>query len=229
MIKKAFLISLLCLLYPIYSQGQQKKLFTEELSVGGSFGVSLSSVSFSPTVKQNMLLAYNAGFTARWITQPHCGIQVEVNYAQKGWDEFFDEPEWFYTRRINYIDIPFMSHFYFGKKRVRAFLNLGPQIGFAFSDSYTHNLEDIEDRLSPNTYAVTERTLDIQHKFGWGLCGGSGLEIRTGIGIFQLEGRYYYSLGDIFGNGKTDDFGRSAPQVITVKLSYLMPILTKTR
>ena len=40
------------------------------------------------------------------------------------------------------------------------------------------------------------------------------------IGNFFIEGRYYYALGDIFGNSKTDDFGRSANMTIYARLGY---------
>jgi hypothetical protein len=48
------------------------------------------------------------------------------------------------------------------------------------------------------------------------------LEVRTGIGNFILEGRYYYGLSDVFNNTRADVFLNSHNQVITVKLSYLI-------
>lgn len=69
--------------------------------------------------------------------------------------------------------------------------------------------------------------MPVEKKFDWGLCGGPGLEIRTGAGSFLLEGRYYYALGDIYGNQKKDPFPKSASQVISVKLTYLFPLWGK--
>jgi hypothetical protein len=54
------------------------------------------------------------------------------------------------------------------------------------------------------------------------LTGGAGIELKTGIGIFNLEGRYYFGLGDIFNNRRGDNayFSRSAHRVISAKLTY---------
>jgi hypothetical protein len=40
----------------------------------------------------------------------------------------------------------------------------------------------------------------------------------------MLEGRYYYGLGDFYGNSKRDYFGRSNFSNIIVKLTYLFDI-----
>ena len=66
--------------------------------------------------------------------------------------------------------------------------------------------------------------MPLEKKFDWGLCGGPGFELRTGIGSFLLEGRYYYALGDIFNSRKEDYFSKSSSQVISAKLTYMIPI-----
>ncbi len=223
MIRKSVLLCLSILTGCLCLQAQ-KKVFEREFTLGASAGVSFSSVSFSPSVKQNMLLTYNGGLTARWITESHCGMQLELNYAQWGWDEQFDESEWKYARRLNYVELPFLAHFNIGNRRVRAFLNLGPQIGYLISESSSYNLESLDQLEPPNNVHVAERKKYVENKLSWGLGGGPGVEIRTGIGFFLIEGRYFYSLGDIFKNSKSDYFARSAPQVISVKLSYLIPL-----
>lgn len=69
--------------------------------------------------------------------------------------------------------------------------------------------------------------MEVQKKFDWGLCGGPGIELRTGIGSFLLEGRYYYALGDMFNSRKGDTFSKSSSQIISAKLTYLIPIFSK--
>ena len=44
------------------------------------------------------------------------------------------------------------------------------------------------------------------------------------IGHFVLEGRYYYGVGDMYGNSKKDPFSRSANSTIHIKLAYLFDI-----
>lgn len=219
MIRYLFLIA--SLLFLSIGNGQaQNNSFKQELAVGVSFGMNFSSISFAPKVNQKMKQGYQGGVTLRWITENHLGLQAELNYAQQGWQEAFEEqPEYKYSRTINYIELPFLTHIYFGGNRCKFFLNLGPKIGYALSESTESNLNGAE----PNRNNM-QHDMPVEKKFDWGLCGGPGLEISTGIGHFLLEGRYYYALGDIYGSQKKDPFARSASQTIGVKLTYLFPL-----
>ena len=211
----------LCSLACVANGWAQKKDFTQEVAVGGSFGVTFSSVTFSPSVAKGMKQGYTGGIVARWITEKNLGLQAELNYAQQGWKEKFEEqPQFEYSRTINYIELPFLTHIYFGSDRVRFFFNLGPKIGYALGES-THSNLGPDD--APNRHNE-QHDLPVQKKFDWGLCGGPGLEVRTGIGSFLLEGRYYYALGDIFNSRREDPFSRSASQVISAKLTFLFTV-----
>lgn len=202
--------------------------FRQEFSVGPSFGMGVSSVSFVPKVQENQLMGMHAGVTLRWLTETFAGLVLEVNYSQEGWDEHFDDPSFRYARRLHYIDVPFLAHFYYATgKRFRLFLNAGPKAGYLLGESATEHV----DPASPPTDEITGRLhtsaqwgKEVENRFAWGICGGPGLELHTRIGIFQLEGRYYYSLGDIFGNRKSDYFSKSSTQVIFGKLTYLIPL-----
>ena len=58
------------------------------------------------------------------------------------------------------------------------------------------------------------------------MAGGLGLEFSNRhLGHFLLEGRYYYGLGNIYGNTKRDYFGRSNFSNIVVKFTYLFDII----
>ena len=63
------------------------------LAVGINGGMNMASVSLTPTVKQAQLGGINGGLTARYISEKLfkmiCGLQVELNYAQLGWDEHY--------------------------------------------------------------------------------------------------------------------------------------------
>lgn len=200
----------------------QKSTYQKELAIGPSFGMNFASVSFTPKVPTGMKMGINGGVTVRWNTEPHLGLQAELNFSQQGWQEEFEEkPQYKYSRTINYLELPFLTHIYFGNKNFRFFVNLGPKIGFALSESTDSNLNGV----NPNENRPDEQhALGIQKKFDWGLCGGPGIELRTGIGSFLLEGRYYYALGDVFNNRKGDPFPKSASQVISAKLTYLIPL-----
>ena len=67
-------------------------------------------------------------------------------------------------------------------------------------------------------------TRKIENKFDYGITGGAGLELRTNIGNFLVEGRYYYALSDFYKNTKKDYFARSAHSTIVVKMTYLFDL-----
>ncbi|MDD4515092.1 porin family protein [Massilibacteroides sp.] len=197
--------------------------FNQEFFVGASFGTNFSSVSFAPKVKTKQLMGYMGGAIVRWNTENHIGLQAELNYSQNGWDEDFSEssnPNYKYSRTINYLELPFLTHIFFGGKKARFFINLGPKIGYMLSESTSQNINgaEISDRVTE------QHNMAVEKKFAWGLCGGPGFELRTGIGLFSLEGRYSYALGDIYGSRKEDYFPKSSSQVLSVKLSYMIPL-----
>lgn len=221
MIKKTALL-LACICLAACPLGAQQK-FQPELTVGGSFGTTFSRVTFAPKIQQSMLLGYTFGVTGRYETEKNVGLQVELNYVQHGWKEKFEDPAYRYSRTLNYLEIPFFTHIYFGSRRVKIFLNLGPKIGYYLNEKVENNLGS---NIPEGTYPEAHE-MKIGHKFDWGLCGGPGLEIRTGIGYFLLEGRYYYALGDLFRSRREDFFSKSSSQVISAKLTYLIPVLRK--
>lgn len=225
MIKNKFFTAIILSLVGLSVCQAQKSAFKQELAVGASFGMNFSSVSFTPSIPTKMKLGFNGGATIRWNTEPNLGLQAELNFTQHGWQEEFEEqPQYKYNRTINYVELPFLTHIHFGSQRVRVFVNLGPKIGYALSESTESNLNGVNP--NPNREEA-QHTLDVQKKFDWGLCGGPGIELRTGIGSFLLEGRYYYALGDIFNSRKGDTFSKSSSQVISARLTYLIPVFTK--
>ena len=212
---------------PTYAQiGDQR----HNLAVGVNGGISLSSVSFNPSVKQKNLMGINGGLTARYISEKYfsmiCGAQVEVNFAQRGWDEFYqDYPTLSYTRTMNYVEIPFLAHLAFGKDRgMQFFIHAGPQIAFLLSDSEKIS-GNWEETLAKGANIETEQHgKPIDNKFDYGIAGGAGVEIRTKAGNFIVEGRYYYALSDFYSSSKKDYFARSAHGVITAKITYLFDL-----
>jgi hypothetical protein len=194
-----------------------------ELGVAG--GLNLSSMEFQPTVRQFRLQGAGGGISMRYTSEKYfsmiCAAQLEVNFSQRGWEEDFDDKtKNSYSRCLNYVEIPFMAHLAFGKEPhgLQFFVNLGPQIGFLLDDSEKYEGEwAIESRPSA-TQVIYGKEID--NRFDYGIVGGAGLELKTKAGNFFIEGRYYYGLGDIFNNSKTDDFGRSANTTISARIGY---------
>lgn len=216
-----------CLMVLAVNASAQVGELLHNFSVGINAGVNLNSAEFTPTVRQNTLSGMVFGVTARYLSEKYfgmtCGVRVEVNYSQHGWKEYvegFDDLK--FQRTLNYVDVPFLAHLAFGKKKFQFFIDGGPQIGFYLSDSSKID----GDWESMSGVVVEQHTLDVKHKFDYGITGGIGFELKTRkAGNFILEGRYYYALSDFFGNEKQDYFGRSANTTISIKLTYLYDII----
>lgn len=202
--------------------GEQRRNF----AVGFNGGINLNSVSFSPSIQQKNLMGINGGLSARYISEKYfsmiCGAQIELNFSQHGWEESYEDfPDLQYTRKMNYVEIPFMAHLAFGRDRgLQFFIHAGPQIGFFISDS-----RKINDAWNSVENAITEQhDKNVENKFDYGITGGAGFELRTKAGNFQIEGRYYYALSDFYKSTKKDFFARSAHGVITAKITYLFDL-----
>ena len=235
---------MLMLPYVAYSQIGD---YRTDLAVGVNGGYTMRNVGFSPNVPQSQLGGITAGFTMRYTCEKYfksiCAIVAEVNLTQMGWKEKIidadnspvinavsGEAEQ-YQRQLTYIQIPFMARMGWGRERkgFQAFFQLGPQVGFFLSDKTTTNFEwedrNIADRVGVQQYAYQD-TMSVKNKFDYGIAVGAGLEFsRPKIGHFLLEARYYYGLGNIFGNSKADTFGKSNNGSMMVKVSYLFDII----
>lgn len=228
MIKKALTVLLLAL---ACIKGYSQSEFTPEWNFGVNFGPTFSSMSFVTTapgfeLNTKMLQQYKGGVSVRYITENRLGFIAELNYSQQGYEQKFGEdlPKLKYSRTLSYIQIPFLTHIYFGKKG-RAFVNLGPQISFLVGDSEKKNdafSEWIATSPPDSVYVVAHYGSKAQHKLDYGLVVGMGFELRTGAGNFTIEGRYYMGFSDIYKSHKTDPFSRSANRVMSAAITYYM-------
>ena len=216
----------------------------DEFAVGVSGGYIMSSINFQPEVTQRQLGGTIGGVTFRYTTEKYfssvCAIVGEVNYAQIGWKQKIldlqDQPvinsvtgmAEEYQRRINYVQVPIMARLGWGRERkgMQFFFQAGPQIGFFLNEkteaNYDLSKRNLKDRTSK---VVNQEAMPVENKFDFGITGGIGLEYsHPVVGHFMVEGRYYYGLGNIYGNTKRDYFGRSNFSNIVIKMSYLFDI-----
>lgn len=204
----------------------QPKLQKEEYYLGAQAGVMASRVLFTPTVEQPIKqspLGPTGGLVFRYIGHKVCGLQVELNYMQRGWaqDTLPGQTEG-YRRTQHYLELPFLCHLYFGKK-ARGFVNLGPQLGVLLGEAGNHNEpEGFEDAWqSDKGSAVYHQYVPTERPFDWGLAGGLGFYYRTPhAGAYQLEARFNYSFGNMFSDSNMDYFGASNPINLSITLAY---------
>lgn len=205
--RKIYIIILIAL---SASLSAQNSLIKPEIYIGANFGVTESMIQFKPTVDQGFLMGYNGGIVFRYIAEKNVGMQAELNFSQRGWKE----SSGLYTRQLNYIELPFMTHIYIGKKN-RFFINLGPKISYLIKESVITNQASTTD---------VQQTTAIQNPFDYGLCGGIGFLFNIKGNIFQLDSRASYSLSDIYSNSKSDYFDSSKNMTLSVNLAWLVKI-----
>ena len=186
-----------------------------------------------------------------------CAIVAELNIAQIGWEESIldkdDNPvinketelAEEYRRDMTYIQIPVFARLGWGRERsgAQGFFQVGPQVGYFLKDKTVSNFDldnpNIYDRVSIVSSSYVDQQgrqvgsnvyhMPVENKIDYGIAVAAGIEFsRPSLGHFLLEGRYYYGLGDMYGNSKRDYFSRSNFSNIVVKLTYLFDIL-KTR
>ena len=214
------------------------------LSVGPTAGWNITNIKFTPKVEQKGLGGFSGGVALRYTVEKYfstiCSIQLELNYAQMGWKEDIKDinnspvinattgAAENYSRTINYIQVPFLAHLAWGreKKGLNFFVNAGPQLGAYISESTKSNFDfdkrNTSDRVSS---VVAQDTMKVENKFDYGIAAGLGVEYTIPkVGHFLLEGRYYYGLGNIYGDSKRDYFASSNYQTICIRLTYLFDL-----
>jgi len=171
----------------------QPKDFKTELYIGVKGGMTFSKVRFYPNVVESFEQGNTGGIMFRLISEPHIGFQVEVNYTQKGWKE----DSIGYSRRLNYITVPVMTHVNIGKKAFRFTLNLGPEVAYKFSEEEKFSAPSAVLVTDPGYRTYTGKPTDTQLDFLFTAGIGMEYHLKKG-GAFSLEGRAFYSLPNLF-------------------------------
>ena len=242
--RKLIILLLLC---PLLVKAQVGDYRTD-FAVGVNGGYMMSKVGFMPEVPQGFLGGLTGGLTFRYTCEKYfksiCAIVAEVNLAQTGWKEdivdvdrlpvyYTDDPDklnpLFYERKMTYVQIPLMARMGWGRERkgFQFFFQAGPQIGMFLSESTSTNVVKGKPTQNARTSTiVAQDSMAVEKKFDYGIAAGLGLEFsHRKLGHFMIEGRYYYGLGDFYGNSKSDYFGRSNFGQIVIKATYLFDLV----
>jgi len=216
---------IICILHQTTQYSAQQNDFKYELYIGAKGGMTLSQVRFYPNVQTSFLEGNTGGLIFRLLSEPHIGFQVEFNYIQKGWKEKpftgqFATTSYFH--RLNYVDLPVMTHVNLGKKAFRFILNLGPEVSFLISENQGFIPPD---RITPSTEGYqayydkkTDSPVDIL------FTGGIGMEYHLkGGSAISLEGRAFYSLPNLL-DTKKYIYKASQSNGILVTMAYLFQL-----
>ena len=202
---------ILVLIFISASLYAQVRLDKPEMYIGANLGVTESMINFSPAIPQGFLMGFNGGIVFRYIAEKNVGIQAELNFSQRGWTE----SSGLYSRQLNYIELPFMTHKYVGRKN-RFFFNLGPKISYLISERVILN--------STVGSVDAQHVTSVEHPFDYGLCTGLGMLFNINGKIIQLDTRANYSLSNIFADTKRDVFSSSNNLNLSVNLAWLFQL-----
>ena len=199
--------------------------YESNIAVGGKVGATFSRVNFNPSVQQSVSSGMTAGVMFRYIEEKNFGLVAELNMTQRGWNESFDDSDYSFCHRFTYLELPIMTHIFFGNDRAKGFFNLGPELNVMIGDGISSNFQyegaGGMDYFMRNTRHVEQYTLDIKNRLDYGICVGAGMELNlTHKHSLLLEGRFYYGLTDVFANHKTDIFSSSNSMTAMVTLGY---------
>jgi hypothetical protein len=212
MLKKP-LFAFLFLVYALNIAAQ--KPFTPSTYLGITAGGAFTHVGFTPYVKQNMLADNSFGVMFRHVSEPHIGVQIELNYAGRGWIENRDSLG-SYKRNLTVLDIPFTAVFIAGSKNLRFAFNLGPD--------FTRLLHD-RDKISviDTAYYKGYYGVPMAQKWSFGFNGGASVEWYSGFGTFAIRASYCYMLTNYF-SLKSDIFyyEQSKSQTLNLGVSYFI-------
>lgn len=200
--------------------------YEPHIHVGAHGGVAMSRQSFFPSVKESSLNGAIVGLSFRYAEERHVGLLAELNVEQRGWKENFQDLPFEFQRRLTYLELPIMTHIFFGSRTVKGFFNLGPEIGYMIGDATSANFPfmSLPGGVSgfPSNRRYEQMQMEVSNRFDYGITAGAGIEfiIKKKHSIL-LEARYYYGLGNIYPSSKKDTFSASRGSSIQLTLGYL--------
>lgn len=203
--------------------------YVSHVWIGAQGGMTMSQVTFSPSVRESFVNGFTGGVSFRYAEERHVGIQAELNVTQRGWKEDFEEHPFAYQRQLTYVEVPVMTHIFFGSRKVKCFFNLGPVLSYMIGENITADF-DYNNPLVVPDFPVANRSIEqlsmaVKNKFDYGITGGVGVEfVVKKRHCLSLEGRYYFGLGNIYPASKKDVFGASRNTSISVTLGYKLRI-----
>ncbi|MDE6628208.1 MAG: PorT family protein [Muribaculaceae bacterium] len=213
----------------MWHQASAQTHYIPHVHVGAHAGTTLSNIAFHPSVKEKMLQGMQMGLSFRFAEERHVGLVAELNLEQRGWKEDLNDTPLEYSHRLTYIQLPILTHIFFGSRVVKGFFNLGPEVAYLIGDKVTSNFNYLDPEAVtgfPDDFRQTAQMgMKVTGRFDYGITAGAGVEfIIRRRHCIQLEGRYYYGLGNIFPSSKADHFSASRNTSILISLGYMFRI-----
>ena len=189
----------------------------------GDFHASTATVShtiFGTSVPTFEKYGAGGGVMVKFFPKPHYGLQLEINYTPKSFDQILTDTNEVFETTFNYIEIPFMFNLYLGKRKTQYFVNFGPNIAILSG----HEISGPSNSASERLDYLFDEDRDNKTIFGIKLAGGIFREFSFG-GI-HLDGFLTADIGNFL---EPVDLSTGVPDnsqnfVFGVSLAYLVPI-----
>ena len=187
---------------------KQEFLVNDYFSVGFNYGVSLSRMSFNPSVSQTW--RYSPGYASVLFTQhlklfgymPYFGFQVGFAYGHEGY-KFKMNDETGYMHHIegaeeayyNVVEMPVMTYFHYDIDHFKVEVNAGPSVGYR--RSITRIGDAVKDSLA-HSFKYNDLRWD------YGLQGGMGFALVFEPLEFHINALVRYSWSSIYEPNSSD-------------------------
>lgn len=197
-----------------------------QIAIGIQGGSNLSKMDFTnnPDFKFteiNYRQGFIGGFVFEYVSDKHAGLQLELNYTQRGWVENDTTAGNMlkYKNQMDYLELPFLTHVNIGNGNFRGVINMGLYAAYALNRKIVKT--DIKSAVDEDIAYTFDKDKD--NRIDFGLLAGGGFEYRFPFGRFTVEARYTFGLGDV-NKIKTYKSEVSQFRVLTVLGRFTFPL-----
>ncbi len=180
-----------------------------QTKLGFKVGMQSASVTSNiPFNGENLLksiAAPQAALVAEFGLGEHFALQAELNYTARGFKikegvrlDIVDIPIDLGTTietKVNYINLPILAKYKFGKGPIKGYVMAGPELGYAVNGSFKTKARVIVE------FTLVEESINLEkvgtQRFDAGAAVGAGMAFDTGRGDFFVDARYARSFTDL--------------------------------
>ncbi len=197
-----------------------------QFSIGLQGGSNLSEMDFTNNpeyrfTEVNYSQGFIGGLLIQYLNEKHAGVQAELNYTQRGWIEMdtIADNNLKFKNRVNYLELPILTHVNIGGGNFRMMFNLGPYIAYALNAK--ESVTDLNNGAEESKDITFNK--DEHNRFDFGLLAGGGFEYRMSFGKLAAEFRYTIGLGNL-SKIKSQESEVSQFRVLALLVRYTIPL-----
>ncbi len=204
--------TLLCLVWTAVWAQDAAPDYRPQTELGLRSGLTLGRLNTAPSSAQRFLPGMASGLIFRHFEQRNLGVQLELNFAQRGWGENIEGPD-SYERRLSYVEVPFYTMIGFGRRGFRVYLSAGTFVSYLLGEQENARVTD-----PANAREYFGRR--VENPVDYGLGGGLGIRLPVMGQVLAVEGRFHQSFGQLFTTLDNRTLNTNS-QAVTLSVAYL--------